>query len=325
MEATKTWIVDMFNAHVEMFSTDTTVAVLSVVSLLLFLLLVPFGSKFMTKGFSAVLLFEAICYVLFPEQIYKLAYLSTMVPDVLHLQEIRAVGAVLIAVSATYFLTSKSTDSTVHSSILWTYTLMLGTMLLLEVNVMMKPLPHVNMNMQQLIIHNLVLWFAAFLYYSVRQPDWGGFAEVASSRNFHLRLDFLLWFVPGVAAFVFPQKVYSFQVVSTMNLDATHAHMARSLAVVFLTLAITSGRASNFLREDDKKSVLLSHVLATFLLLVTMALCQILTTTFTYWHLTFGITTVFFTFVNALLGCEPKNLANCARQQLTKLIPMKQD
>lgn len=68
--------------------------------------------------------------------------------------------------------------------------------------------------MQQLIIHNLVLWFGAFLYYSVRQPDWGGFAEVASSRNFHLRLDFLLWFVPGVAAFVFPQKVYSFQVVS---------------------------------------------------------------------------------------------------------------
>ncbi|OWF49914.1 uncharacterized protein LOC110451071 [Mizuhopecten yessoensis] len=326
MEAARDWVVDMFKEHVDVLTTDTTVAAATVFAVVVLLILVPFGAKFMVKGFSCVIFFEGILLLLFPEIAFKIFAAENVEPDVLHLQEIRSLGIIDIAIGMTFFLTMKSTDSTVHSSYFFSMTLLTGCCLMMEAAALSKKNPKVNPNMRNLAVHNLLIWFGLFVFHSMRQQDWGGYVEVSTScRNTHLRLDFVIWFLTGLAAVIYPQIIYSCQVVSSFTLDATHAQNARLMGVGFIALAFMSGRASNFLREDDKKAVLLSHALACVLLLVTMGLNQILTTSFTVWHAAFGMTTVFLTLVNAILGSDPKQLARNAKQQLSKLVPVKQD
>ncbi|XP_060069743.1 uncharacterized protein LOC132549795 [Ylistrum balloti] len=326
MEATRDWLVSMFREHVDIFTSDTTVAVATAISVILMLILVPFGAKFMVKGLSLVMFLEGIFFLLFPEVGFRLFAAENVEPDVLHLQEIRSLGIIDIAIAMTFLLTMKSSDSTVHSSYFFSITLCIGCCLMVEGAGLLRGNAKVNQNMQNLAVHNLLIWFGLFVFHSIRQKEWGGYVEVSTScRNTHLRLDFIIWFLCGIVAVVFPQKIYSCQVASTLTLDSTHVHHARLMGVGFITLAFMSGRASNFLREDDKKAVLLSHALACVLLLITMGLNQILTTSFTIWHVAFGMTTVFLTLANALLGSDPKQLAKTARQQLGKLVPVKQE
>ena len=57
------------------------------------------------------------------------------------------------------------------------------------------------------------LYFAAFLFYSLREDDWGGSADYLSSRtNLHLRIDFVIFFLHGLMAYCFPATIATFQV-----------------------------------------------------------------------------------------------------------------
>lgn len=326
MEAARDWVVGMYKDHVDIFTADKTVTVASVINVLLFLVTVPFGAKGVVRGLTLVMFLEGLFFLLFPEVGFKLFAAENVEPDVLHLQEIRSIGINDIAIGATFLLTMKSSDTTVHSSHLWSMTLCMGCTLMVYVASMMKGNAMVNPNMQNLAVHVFLVWFGLLVFHSLRQKDWGGYVEVSTScRNTHLRLDFVIWFIFGIVAIVFPSKIYTCQVASSVTLDSAHAHFARLMGIGFITLAIMSGRASNFLMEDDKKAVLLSHGLGCLLLLITMGLNQILTSTFTVWHIAFGMATVFITLMIDVLGSDPKQLVKCARQQLSKLVPVKQD
>ncbi|XP_069122298.1 uncharacterized protein [Argopecten irradians] len=212
----------------------------------------------------------------------------------------------------------KSSDTTVHSSHLWSMTLCMVCAVMVYGASLMKGNAMANPNMHNLAVHVSLVWFGLLIFHSLRQKDWGGYVEVSTScRNTHLRLDFIIWFFFGIVAIVFP--------ASSVTLDSAHAHYTRLKGIGFITLAIMSGRASNFLMEDDKKAVLLSHGLGCLLLLITMGLNQILTSTFTVWQIAFGMATVFITLMIDVLGSDPKQLVKCARQRLSKLVPVKQD
>lgn len=90
-------------------------------------------------------------------------------------------------------------------------------------------------------------------------------------------------------------------------------------------LAITAGRSVNFLREEDKKSILLSHGVANLLFLMTMAFCQIFTKVFSEWHLFYGMSFVALTAINAFLGCDVPNMLKSAKFQFRNIFSTKGD
>jgi hypothetical protein len=59
-----------------------------------------------------------------------------------------------------------------------------------------------------------VLMLGGFLYYSLTQSEWGGYSEpVTMHRNLHIRVDFLIWFLHGLLAFIYPRIACKFQVI----------------------------------------------------------------------------------------------------------------
>ncbi|XP_033732750.1 uncharacterized protein LOC117322103 [Pecten maximus] len=150
MEAARDWVVGMFKEHVDVFTSDMTVTVATAINIVLLLVLVPFGAKFMVKGLTFVMVLEGIFFLLFPEIGFRLFAAENVDPDVLHLQEIRSIGINDLAIGMTFFLTMKSSDNTVHSSYLLSMTLCMGCSLLVQGASLAKGNSKFNSNMQNL-------------------------------------------------------------------------------------------------------------------------------------------------------------------------------
>ena len=66
--------------------------------------------------------------------------------------------------------------------------------------------------------YTLMLYTLGTYYYAMKSQDWGGYAEVQSRSNIHLRLDFAALMIMGVLMFALPQWVLRLQVIDRLRL-----------------------------------------------------------------------------------------------------------
>ncbi|XP_052059202.1 uncharacterized protein LOC127699854 [Mytilus californianus] len=295
--------------------------------IILFLLVVPWGPEIWQNFFTFMFAVKGFALLIFPEVVA--GYLIQNKVDALHLQEIRCLGIILLADALSHILTRKSSDPTVKTSLLWSRTLYFAAISML-MHFTMKAAAdskknNINLKLYQVSWPATVLFFIGYLYYSLAESDWGGYSEQGKTwRNVNIRVDFLIWFLHGILSFVFPRIQCQFQTTLT-DLDTAHGFLARGMGASFLMLAITAGRSVNFLREEDKKSILLSHGVANLLFLMTMAFCQIFTKVFSEWHLFYGMSFVALTAINAFLGCDVPNMLKSAKFQIRNIFSTKGD
>ncbi|XP_022323620.1 uncharacterized protein LOC111124750 [Crassostrea virginica] len=284
---------------------DDTLMQLSLpAALLMFAVIVPWGRKSLMNTTSIIFAAKGFGLLLYPEAV-KFWFLRGS-PDGLHLQEMRHIGIILMAMAFTHYLTRNSTDKGTEINLLWSRTVLCGAVFLLSVVHLVnytekeERAPLFVWKISALVTG---LYFAAFLFYSLREDDWGGSADYLSSRtNLHLRIDFFIFFLHGLMAYCFPATIATFQ-TKLVSLDSMHDYAARVMGAGFLALGITSGRANNCHTEDDKKSVLLSHGLANGVFFLTMLLCQVFSNVFSQWHI-YGICVVLLVTLNDLMGSE---------------------
>ncbi|XP_061188341.1 uncharacterized protein LOC133196463 [Saccostrea echinata] len=297
---------------------DNTVMQLTLpASLLMFAVTVPWGRKtlmditsliFAVKGFGALLYPEAVNF-----------WFKKGVADGLHLQEIRDIGIILMALAFTHFMTRKSNDRTMEINLLWSRTMFFGAVFLLNavrlINYDSKK-EKISLYVEKLAALVTGLYFVAFLFYSLREDDWGGSTEQSTSKtHFHLRIDFVMFFVHGIIAYCFPEFIATFQ-TKLSSLDPLHDYTARLMGAGFLALGMSSGRANNCHHEEDKKSVLLGHGLANGLFFLTMLLCQLFSDIFSQWHV-YGMCIVLLAAVNDFVGCEINAMVQNFKRELS--------
>lgn len=284
---------------------DDTLMQLSLpAALLMFVIIVPWGKKTLMNATSIVFAVKGTALLLYPEAVKF--WFTKGHPDGLHLQEIRHIAIILMAMAFTHFLTRKSMDKATEISLLWSRTVFCGAVFLLSmVQLVNYKEKDAKTSLFVWKISSIVtgLYFAAFAFYSLREDDWGGSTDHSTSRtSLHLRVDFLVFFLHGLLAYCFPGMIATFQ-TKLKSLDPMHDYTARVMGAGFLALGVTSGRANNCHTEDDKKSVLLSHGLANGVFFLTMLLCQIFSNVFSQWHM-YGIGVVLLVALNDLVGSE---------------------
>ncbi|XP_062584254.1 uncharacterized protein LOC134246016 [Saccostrea cucullata] len=296
---------------------NTAMQLILPASLLVFTVTVPWGRKTLMEITSLIFAVKGFGALLYPEAINF--WFQKGHADGLHLQEIRDIGIILMALAFTHFMTRKNNDRTMEISLLWSRTLFLGALFLLNVVRLINyesMKEKLSLYVEKLAVLMTGLYFVAFLYYSLCEDDWGGSTEQLTSKtHLHLRIDFIMFFMTGIIAYCFPDTIATFQ-TKLNSLDNLHRYMARVMGAGFIALAISSGRANNSHNEEDKKSLLLGHGLANGLFFLTMLLCQLFSDIFSQWHI-YGMLIVLLAAVNDFVGCEIKTMVQNFKRELS--------
>ncbi|XP_048774876.2 uncharacterized protein LOC125679602 [Ostrea edulis] len=283
---------------------DTIMQLTLPATLLMFAASVPWGRKTLMNITSFLFAIKGFGVLVYPEAVKF--WFNKGSPDGLHLQEMRDIGIIMMAIALTHYLTRESNDKATEINLLWSRTVFFGAVFLLCVVQLInynEKEAQTSLYMKKLSVLNTGLYFGAFLIYSLREEDWGGSIEQsASNTTLHLKIDFVMFFLHGIIAFCFPGTIATFQ-TKLPALDSMHDFSARVMGAGFLALGITSGRANNCHSERDKQSILLSHGLANGLFFLTMLLCQVFSTMFSQWHI-YGMAVVFLVAVNDFVGSD---------------------
>ncbi|KAK3593679.1 hypothetical protein CHS0354_013576 [Potamilus streckersoni] len=198
--------------------------------------------------------------------------------DETHIQLMRWVGILILTQVLSFWLLSRSSDSTTETSQLWAYTVELGCVAMAQFYMYTHPPKNAGVKFDdQMFTATLLgtfLMFLVSLFYALKSTDWGGYTEIVSRRNTHIRLDSLLLFVFGVMWFVFPSLFLNCQ-TDTENMDVFHLYQCRIVGAFLFYNAILSARSVTFLRDSDKDAVIFSHLIGYMMLITVFAVGQI--------------------------------------------------
>ncbi|KAJ8300001.1 hypothetical protein KUTeg_021520 [Tegillarca granosa] len=322
MKDAGTTVFEAVKDHLKLAGDNQIWLVFGIVTLLL---LAPWGADIWLQGNCLLMIVQGISVLVFPQWWGKQFVEGD--GDSLQKYELCCMGAMAITQGLTYFLLQNSGDKTVKSSLLWAMTLEFAAVLPLDLNYYLNPGKDAYKLKQEMIAvdgHFAVLWVLVSAFYALSEQDWGGYTEVFSmKRNIHLRIDFMINLTNGLLAFVLPTMTCKFQV--KQKLTTVHVYLARVMGIGFIQMGITSGRASNFLKEGDKKLLLFSHALCYINLLVIMVLFQLFTSTFTLYHALYGIPMVVINMSNALFGCDAQFCLEDVRSRARRFFKLKSE
>ncbi|KAL5011279.1 hypothetical protein ScPMuIL_009830 [Solemya velum] len=246
-------------------------------SVVWFVLLSAWGRRrFLLYGNVAVFL-HGLAYIIFPSQ--SISFWSNGLLDPLHVELGRLTGIIVLTVAVCNYFLLQSTDKTVDAAMLVSHTVTAG---LLCMNTMYtynypskKKFAWFSQQTMDLGVFSSLGWFVICVLYTITQTDWGGFAELPSRRNLHLRLNFFALCVVGIVWFAFPSTIVQmFTNLTVKSLDGVHSHFIRLVGALLLGFCFTVAKSTNFLRETDKSAVLVSQMLGIFMALVSLVVCR---------------------------------------------------
>lgn len=253
----------LYSAKNEIMNISTSRVILILASIV-FLVLMTQGRKIWLHFFHAIMFAEGIQHTFFPKTV---GMFVTGDLDEVHILYIRTIGLLVLTWVLTYFLLSRSSDSTTDISFLLAISVMLLTSLLAMGHLWnytpkksKSATVHVEPEDVSLVFYGTLLLTAGTLFHLFRSSDWGGYAEQPSHANFHLRIEFVLLLAIGVVSYTMPSWVIRLQTSrDAKEIDAVHTFLVRAVGEAFLALAILTGRSANFLRNTDKDCVVVSQ------------------------------------------------------------------
>lgn len=246
---TKEYIVNMPTSRMLLFGAS-----------FVFLILITRGRRTWLNFFHFTMFVEGIQYLFFPR---SMSLWFTGELDEVHIWLIRSMGLACLHWSMTYFLLSRSTDSTTETSVLLGLLVMVFTSLLEKGHMYNHPAKKgqgVRIENEEMcsMFYITLLSVGGSLFHVLRSSDWGGYSEQSSHANFHMRVQFVLLLVPGILNYAMPQwSIKTAFAVETV--DTVHIFLARAIGCALFAMAVLTLRTANFLRPSDKEAVFASQ------------------------------------------------------------------
>lgn len=255
-----------------------------------FLLLISWGRKFWLQAINFLTFLEAVLYIINPERMISL-FISEGKLDSVHLELVRGIGLLLLMWALSYWLLSKSTDSTIDTSFLWTQAIMVTCIMICQGYLLTHPGKKGGVKLDNKAMttafYSCMLMTVGTYYYAMRSNDFAGYAEVSSHANLHLRFDFVLLMVMGTLLYSMPQWVLRIQFdFGGDKIDSFHAYLARCCGAIMIAMSFMVGRAANFLRGADKQAVVLTHLMYYVIAIAAGWYCRLKDTSSLSWRLT---------------------------------------
>ncbi|KAL5012423.1 hypothetical protein ScPMuIL_010974 [Solemya velum] len=243
-------------------------------SVLIIVLMSVWGRSRFVQITSFWMTVKGIFLLLFPGTVLDTMTVGKV--DAIHLELMRGFGILLLVLGLYSIFFLSSPDSTVEMTLLLAHTVVYGLQGLNVLNAYMygpkKKTPRLSDWGLESAMTGLPILSLISLYYLLSKPDWGGYAELPSQRNLHLRISFLFLFLLGVVHFAFPAAVIK-SVSTTKSVDAVHAYLARSIGMLQISHSLVVARSTNFLREGDKSSVFVGQIVG-LVLAMSSVLCS---------------------------------------------------
>eukprot|EP00058_Branchiostoma_floridae_P023945 XP_002609435.1 hypothetical protein BRAFLDRAFT_93494 [Branchiostoma floridae] len=248
--------------------------------LVAFAVAVSRGRKiWMMADAGAVLLF-GVAWLVMPGVL--LGQMTTGPLDAFHMSLSRLFGAMLIGSVVTFYRTRNSGDVTVSNVLL--YSRVMGiSMQLMAVGygqMYYRDLEKGGWTSEQ-VWYGLFgggVWLLGNLYHSARSDQFGCYSQRNDRLSAVLRLDGFLLMLGALFDFAFADMSLTFLVImfpdillllmDAKSVDGIHMHMTRCTAAVMFMSGLVSSWAPVFLKDEDKKNVLLGRIVQSVLTLV---------------------------------------------------------
>ncbi|CAH1271772.1 Hypp4707 [Branchiostoma lanceolatum] len=237
--------------------------------LVAFAVAVSRGRKiWMMADAGAVLLF-GVAWLVMPGVI--LGQMTTGPLGAFHLTLSRMFGALLIGTVVTFYKTRNSGDITVSNVLL--YSRVVGiSMQLMAVGygqMYYRDLEKGGWTSEQ-VWYGLFgggVWLLGNLYHSARNDQFGCYSQRNDRLSFVLRLDGFLCLLLALADFAFGDLLNT-PFMMDAKPDGIHLHMTRCNGAVTFMSALVSSWAPVFLKDEDKRNVLLGRIVQNVLMTV---------------------------------------------------------
>lgn len=236
---------------------------LELFSTILFMVTIPWGRKIWLNVLNLAMFIKGTICIIIPARIAS-QFIAEGELTSTHVELLRTAGLLMVMWSLSYWLVSKSTDSTVVTSFLWAMAIILTCQLIcfgyvLTHAVARKKSVTLQPKVMTAGFYGTMLFTLGTYFYAMKSNDWAGYAEMSSRANVHMRINFVILMVTGVVTFAVPQWLLSLQ-MKIDSVDSFHAFLGRVCSSILIGMALLVGRAANFLRGSDKQAIVLTHL-----------------------------------------------------------------
>ncbi|XP_064615997.1 uncharacterized protein LOC135480162 [Liolophura sinensis] len=231
--------------------------------------------------------------------------------DGVHLHIARSCAAVLLVEAVMlYRLSDRDSDPTIFTSIVWSRVVVY---VLSTVNFVYSYLKgsHPKSKSGSLWTHDdLMLYLMGValmveifggLFQLIRVSSWGGYPETFTRLNLHVRLDYIFVLLSGIATFALPHWFLSLE-TTVEKPGMLHLYLLRVTGILFIGSGLLMGRSPNFLRDNDKVTLLECRIVQNLLLILLQLYAQNWYSVFTNMHAFLGMGGVAVWTINAALG-----------------------
>ncbi|WAR29556.1 hypothetical protein MAR_003124, partial [Mya arenaria] len=164
-----------------------------------------------------------------------------------------------------YFLLRNSTDSTVQTSFLLSFCVamlckFLACGYLMTHNPKGKKVStRIEEKEVTQMFYMMLLTTVGTLFHMFRSNDWGGYGEISSRANFHIRLQFVIMILASVVGYAMPGWCVRLMFPSLEKVDSVLIFLTRAASSINIGTSFLLLRVPNFLRTGDKEAVLAAN------------------------------------------------------------------
>ncbi|XP_063420139.1 uncharacterized protein LOC134705324 [Mytilus trossulus] len=209
--------------------------------------------------------------------------------DDVHLHMYRMCGIMLLSSTMFAWLARKSKDQNIKSAILWGRVVGVSLYVMARVHGYFQVSKSIKWNKQALLfgIYGDCLWLLGNFVYSLKVTDLGKVTTTLSKADFYLKSDFVQCFLFGISFFVMPRLMLGFQTTKTLN--HLHCTLIRMMAAFVFNTGIIAWKSLQFSENIDKIWHFVSRVMGTSGLITAQIYAQFTTSSWTLWHIYFGM------------------------------------
>ncbi|XP_052785755.1 uncharacterized protein LOC128221256 [Mya arenaria] len=234
-----------------------------IIASVVFLVLITQGKRVWFDCIHCFGLINAGVFLICPETALSLWVTGPI--DGTHIFLGRSLGMMGMFWMLQYFLLRNSTDSTVQTSFLLSCCVamlckFLACGYLMTHNPKGKKVPtRIEEKEVTQMFYMMLLTTVGTLFHMFRSNDWGGYGEISSRANFHIRLQFVIMILVSVVGYAMPGWCVRMMFPSLEKVDSVLIFLTRAASSINIGTSFLLLRVPNFLRTGDKEAVLAAN------------------------------------------------------------------
>ncbi|XP_071948024.1 uncharacterized protein [Antedon mediterranea] len=224
--------------------------------------------------------------------------LETKKPDDVVVHMVRASGCVLIASAYVFNQVQHSADATVRVVLM--VSRLVTCTLVAAGGLFQRSRSSSSTDYSLMFIYFNVAFAVIYIYFLLTSREWGGHTQLDTKVNLHLRIDFFATLVFGIFFYAFPEWLLSAQV--GIKITRLQEYSSMLFGAFMIGSSIVSSYAPGFIDEENQRAQFQGRIMQNIFLLLAMIYTQFSTSSWTVYHVYFGISGCFLWTFNAIGG-----------------------